>query len=82
MANAVGTSESMVKISSAIVQNLDICVPSLEEQRRIVSIVDAHDERIAAERARLEKLRKLKAGLMDDLLTGRVRVNQLQDLPV
>ena len=30
---------------------------NLEEQRRIVSIVAAHDERIAAERARLEKLR-------------------------
>ncbi|OOC56644.1 MULTISPECIES: hypothetical protein [Nocardiopsis] len=24
----------------------------------------------------------VKAGLMDDLLTGRVRVNQLKDLPV
>lgn len=82
MASAVGTSESMVKISSEIVRNMDFYVPSLEEQRRIVSIIEAHDERIAAERARLEKLRKLKAGLMDDLLTGRVRVNQLKDLPV
>ena len=57
-------------------------VPPLEEQRRIVSIVRAHDERIAVEKARLEKLRKLKAGLMDDLLTGRVRVDQLGELPV
>ena len=72
----------MVKISSEIVRNMDFYVPSLEEQRRIVSIIEAHDERIAAERARLEKLRKLKAGLMDDLLTGRVRVDQLKDLPV
>lgn len=82
MAHAVGTSESMVKISSAIVKNLRVAVPPLEEQRRIVSIIEAHDERIAAERVRLEKLRQLKAGLMDDLLTGRVRVDQLQDLPV
>ena len=82
MANAVGTSESMVKISSAIVRKLEFHVPSLNEQRRIVSVIEAHDERIAAEHARLEKLRKLKAGLMDDLLTGRVRVNQLKDLPV
>lgn len=82
MAHAVGTSESMVKISSAIVRNLCVAVPSFEEQRRIVSVIEVHDERIAAERARLEKLRKIKAGLMDDLLTGRVRVNQLQELPV
>lgn len=57
-------------------------VPPLEEQRRIVSIVRAHDERIAAEKARLEKLRKLKAGLMDDLLAGRVRVDQIDEFPV
>lgn len=82
MAQAVGTSESMVKISSAIVRGLRINMPSLEEQRRIISIVQAHDERIAAERARLEKLRKLKTGLMDDLLTGRVRVGRLDELPV
>lgn len=82
MAQAVGTSESMVKISSAIVRGLLVAVPPLEEQRRIVSIIGAHDERIAAEKARLEKLRKLKAGLMDDLLTGRVRVDQLDELPV
>ncbi|MGW5877739.1 restriction endonuclease subunit S [Nocardiopsis terrae] len=61
---------------------MEMSFPPLEEQCRIVSIIGAHDERIAAERARLEKLRKLKAGLMDDLLTGRVRVNQLKDLPV
>ena len=61
---------------------MGMSVPSLEEQRRIVSIIEAHDERITAERARLEKLRKLKAGLMDDLLIGRVRVDQLKDLPV
>jgi len=82
MAHAVGTSESMVKISADIVRKLRIAVPSPEEQHRIVSTVKAHDERIAAERARLEKLRKLKTGLMDDLFTGRVRVDELQDLPV
>lgn len=73
---------SQASINKSDVLSCPIPVPSLEEQRRIVSIVAAHDERIAAERARLEKLRKLKAGLMDDLLTGRVRVDQLEDLPV
>ncbi|GAA1084945.1 restriction endonuclease subunit S [Nocardiopsis metallicus] len=82
MARAVGTSESMVKISSEIVRSLRISVPSLERQRRILSTIKPHAERIAVEQARLEKLRKLKAGLMDDLLTGRVRVNQLKDLSV
>lgn len=76
------TSSGLNTINSKQLKALPVAVPPEEEQQRIVSIIEAHDERIAAERARLEKLRKLKAGLMDDLLTGRVRVDQLKDLPV
>lgn len=75
-------STNLASINSTQLKAFPVPRASLEEQRRIVSIIGAHDERTAAERARLEKLRKLKAGLMGDLLTGRVRVNQLQDLPV
>lgn len=49
-------------------------LPCIEEQRRIVDVVDAHDARIRAEEAELAKLRQVKRGLMDDLLTGKVRV--------
>ena len=72
----------MASINSTQVKEFPVPLISLEEQQRIISIVQAHDERIAAERARLEKLRKLKTGLMDDLLTGRVRVGRLDELPV
>jgi len=34
----------------------------------------AHDARIRVEEAELARLRQVKHGLMDDLLTGRVRV--------
>jgi type I restriction enzyme S subunit len=37
-------------------------------------VIDAHDARIRAEEAYRDKLKLLKKGLMDDLLTGRVRV--------
>lgn len=47
---------------------------SLEEQHRIAEVLDAHDGRIRSEEAYLAKLRLQKRGLMDDLLTGRVRV--------
>jgi type I restriction enzyme S subunit len=56
-------------------QKLLIALPSLEEQQRITSVLDAHSARICAEQAALCKLRQVKRGLMDDLLTGRVRVN-------
>lgn len=75
-------STNLASINSTQVKEFPVPLISLEEQQRIISIVQAHDERIAAERARLEKLRKLKAGLMDDLFTGRVRVGRLDELPV
>lgn len=72
-----------VNINPTNMQRMQVSFPvDLEEQRRIVSIVRAHDERIAVEKVRLAKLRKLKAGLMNDLMTGRVRVDQLDELPV
>ncbi|GAA3725919.1 type I restriction enzyme S subunit [Spinactinospora alkalitolerans] len=73
---------AQASINQRDVRSCPIAVPSLDEQHRIVSVIETHDARIAAERAQLGKLRKLKAGLMDDLLTGRVRVDQLENLPV
>jgi type I restriction enzyme S subunit len=73
-AAASGTSGSMVKISSAVVCNLLVAVPDEAEQRRIVAVLNAETSRSDLEERRLTKLRTLKQGLMDDLLTGRVRV--------
>jgi len=55
-------------------QRLTIPVPPLTEQREIVRRADAIEASTSAETDALVKLRLLKAGLMDDLLTGRVRV--------
>lgn len=51
-----------------------IPLPESGEQDCIIAVLDAHDARIRAEEATLAKLRQVKRGLMDDLLTGRVRV--------
>ena len=45
-----------------------------EVQERVARILDAHDQRLRAEEAYLSKLKAIKKGLMQDLLTGRVRV--------
>lgn len=54
-----------------------IAVPPPDEQRRIVAVLDAADAEIAREAAALAKLRRVKAGLLRDLLTGRVPVTRL-----
>lgn len=75
VANAVGTSASMVKISARVVSNLRVHLPDMVEQERTLVLGCAFTDRIRAEEACLEKLKLQKQGLMQDLLTGRVRVN-------
>ena len=48
--------------------------PNIEEQHLIVGAQKAFSQRIASEKNVVRKLRSLRNALMDDLLTGRVRV--------
>ena len=75
--HATGSSGSMKNISQDTIKNLSIYVPSLEEQKQIIAILNSNDARISSEEANLNKLKQVKKGLMHDLLTGRVRVTQL-----
>ncbi|MBU4512822.1 restriction endonuclease subunit S [Patescibacteria group bacterium] len=61
-------------ISSTEIENISIARPPLPEQRKIASILSTVDEKIEIERNRKQKLEKLKKGLMQVLLTGKVRV--------
>ena len=54
-----------------------ICLPSLSEQRAAIECLSAVGARLDSERSSVERLRELKSGLVDDLLTGRVRVTPL-----
>jgi type I restriction enzyme S subunit len=55
-------------------KKLSIAFPSWAEQRRIVDTYACYKSRIDTNRRSLQKLRKIKQGLMEDLLTWRVRV--------
>lgn len=47
---------------------------SIHEQKQIASILTGVDNQIQDDKLQLENLKQLKKGLMQDLLTGRVRV--------
>ena len=64
-------------ISKETIENALLPLPSLPEQRRIVSILSQTDEAIEKEQRYKEKLERIKQGLMEDLLTGEVRTNYL-----
>lgn len=54
-----------------------IGLPSLQEQAAITARLEAVSDKYATETEYLSQLSEMKTGLMDDLLTGRVRVTPL-----
>lgn len=70
---ASGTSGSMVKITKSVVEALTLPIPSRSEQDQIESVTRGFRRLLDRELAQLQKFRLLKAGLTDDLLSGRVR---------
>ncbi|MBD2329273.1 restriction endonuclease subunit S [Alkalinema sp. FACHB-956] len=69
-----GLAESQTNISQTIVRKLIIPVPEKLEQRKIIDRVASVRGLIDKEKNNLRKLRSQKSGLMQDLLTGKVRV--------
>lgn len=67
----------MSAIRSDTLRTVLLPVPPRAEAARIEQILVAHSARLASEMEELAKLRLLKQGLMEDLLTGRVRVTPL-----
>lgn len=52
-------------------------LPKKEEQEKIIKLLDEQENTIELEERALNKLQHIKSGLMQDLLTGKVRVNHL-----
>jgi len=71
----IGTSQNALTIEK--MKEMQIPLSPLPEQQRIASILSQIDETIEKEQKYKEKLERIKQGLMEDLLTGKVRVNHL-----
>lgn len=72
--NSYANKNAQPVISGEKIYSIKIGMPNLLEQKQISKILFKQDELIEKEKQYLEKLKKLKAGLMEDLLTGKVRV--------
>jgi type I restriction enzyme S subunit len=66
-------------VTSDDVGNFIIPIPPIAEQRRIEEILRTQQSRIEIAREEAAKLRRVKHGLMGDLLIGRVRVGARED---
>ena len=61
-------------ISKTEVLNLNIKIPNLSEQQKIAEVLMACDDEINLLNLKLENLKKQKQGLMQKLLSGKVRI--------
>jgi type I restriction enzyme S subunit len=68
---------SVVNLHLEEIREFFILLPPLPEQQRIAEILSQIDQTIEKEQQYKEKLQRIKQGLMQDLLTGKVRVNHL-----
>ena len=66
--------DAIVHISAQKLGQLQLILPSLPEQTAIAEILSDMDAEIAALEEKLAKARQVKQGMMQELLTGRVRL--------
>lgn len=64
---------TMTTISQTDIDKMPVPLPPLLEQQKIAEILSSADEQIRSAEEELERLHILKKGLMQDLLTGKIR---------
>lgn len=74
IAQAGARAHGLLNVSAQDFFNLQVPVPSQEEQQRISRVLSILDEEIRLLREELHCIREQKRGLMQKLLTGQVRV--------
>ena len=69
-----GQGDAVVHISASALSDIDVTMPRVEEQTAIAAILSDIDAELAALEAKLTKARQIKQGMMQNLLTGRIRL--------
>ena len=70
-----GQGHSVVHIYQKDLAKLQVTIPSVSEQTAIAEVLTAADREIELAKEKLERLRRQKHGLMQQLLIGKKRVN-------
>lgn len=70
---AIGS--TVLGIQGKQLHNLEICVPLIEEQQKIADILSTWDKAIELKEKLIEQKKEQKKGLMQRLLTGKIRWN-------
>lgn len=71
---AMSAKSSVDSVRREMISEMDIKLPSIEEQKAISQVLLNMDAEIESLEKKLEKYKKLKEGMMQELLTGRIRL--------
>lgn len=72
----LGSGSTVKGISLGDLKAISFLLSSLEEQTAIATILSDMDNELATLEMRCDKARQLKQGMMQELLTGRIRLSQ------
>ena len=73
------TGTAQPKLNQDVIEKIEVFMPSLPEQKAIADVLSAADEEISLLQKDLEQEKLKKKSMMQLLLTGLVRVNNLQE---
>ena len=71
---SVAVGQTMPSLNTQILNGIDVALPPLPEQSALAAVLSDMDAEIAALEERRAKTRALKQGMMQELLTGRIRL--------
>ena len=69
-----GQTGSQMNLNTPLINGTKIMLPPTDEQKAIASALSEMDADLTAQESRLAKTRDLKQGMMQELLTGRIRL--------
>jgi len=77
--NTLEQGSTFTAVNSSDIKKIKLLLPSLSEQNRIVSVLETWDNVIENLNKKIEIKKQIKKGLMQDLLTGKNRLNGFRD---
>jgi type I restriction enzyme S subunit len=63
-------------LAKKVIEGIEVKIPKFEEQKAIVEVLSSLDAEIEFLEEEKDKMLQIKAGAMDDLLTGRIRLTR------
>ena len=61
-------------LNASTIEAIEVQIPGHDEQQAIAEVFEDMDAEITALETRLQKARAIKEGMMQNLLTGRIRL--------